>query len=90
MLVCYDEPLPALYAEFADEPPALWAFACLLRPGAGSGDAIAVNCRAESAAPAGVSVIPAGLQVLQFLLSDQGRLSQVQGARCWEWSRGSA
>lgn len=90
MLVCYDEPLPALYAEFADEPPALWAFACLLRPDAGSGDAIAVCCRAEGAAPPGASLIPAGLQALYFLLSDQRKMSLVRGARCWEWSRGSA
>lgn len=93
LLVCYDEPLPVDYSGFADEAPALWAFAWLLRPATASDNNIALRCRGptggKTVSSSSAAGLPAGLQVLHFLVSARRELSQVQGKRCWEWSRGA-
>jgi hypothetical protein len=89
LLVCYDEPLPAPYDVYADEPPALWAWAWLLERAQAGEPAIGLRWRTiagDEHATTGPA-LPAGLQVLQFFVTGQPVLRQMQDTRCWEWWR---
>lgn len=98
MLVCYDAPLPAPYADFHGGPQAAFAWAVLLAlavPGE-SGFTLQAQAPAVSGcrdAEAGQD-LPHGLRVLQFLLQDRPasmdclpqRAGQGAAGR-WRWER---
>jgi hypothetical protein len=90
LLVCYDEPLPPPYDVFADEPQALYAWAWRLAPAGGPADAPTLHlaCRADEGAPlAAAAALPAGLDLMRWLLGDAAQLRQHAGGRRWLWSR---
>jgi len=81
MVVVYDEPLPALFASFGDEPQAPYAWACRLGPGP-------MQLRwHEEAGAATPEDLPHGLSVLRFLLGDAPQLDFADGQRGWQWRR---
>jgi hypothetical protein len=87
-LIAYDSPLPEGYAQFEDEPSALFAFAWKLRrPRAGERALHLAWDVAEGAAPAAQPQLPSGLQALWFGLSDAPALTQVDAGRRCTWSR---
>jgi hypothetical protein len=88
LLVCYDAPLPGDYAEFADEPAALYAWAwrlCLPR----TGEPYLSLELTHQAQPAGTGAVPLpfGLDVLRFFLSDAPALHCVGDGMSWTWRR---
>ncbi|WP_372524487.1 beta-ketoacyl synthase chain length factor [Piscinibacter sp.] len=87
LLVCYDEALPADYADFRDEPPCVWAWAWrVARPGASERrlSLRALSSGTHEAAPAG---LPASLDVMRYFLAGDASLMQHIDGRCWDWQR---
>jgi hypothetical protein len=86
LLVAYDCPLPALYAEFqdCDEQPYAWAW--LIEPPRHDVISLGWSTTAESPTPA-VDQTPAGLDILRFLLRGDRTLQRRCGNRLWQWSR---
>ena len=89
LIVVYDEPLPAEYAEFGDEPEA--AFAWTARIGRhGHGDAgysLHVDDRQAPPDRQPTTSLPHGLEVLRFLIGDQPILEHRENGRTWRWSK---
>lgn len=88
VLVVYDAPLPEVYASFADEPDA--GFAWCWRIGAASPDSTTVRLgwSDDVAVPAAAaSTLPHGLDVLRFLLADAPSLSWQCDSTAWRWQR---
>jgi len=88
LLVVYDAPLPAVYAGFADEPDAGFAWCWRIGPANGSAPTLRLawdeeaSAGGEQAAP-----LPHGLEVLRFLLSDEPSLSWRSDGNAWRWTR---
>ncbi len=88
MLVVYDAPLPAVYAGFADEADA--GFAWCWRIGARDVAAPALTLGwegEEGAGSAEPSILPHGLEVLRFLLSGDTSLRWHCDGVAWQWRR---
>ena len=87
-LIVYDAPLPAHYANFADEPAANFAWAWRLRRPRAGERALHLDWRAASDAVSDAPAqLPAGLQALWFGIGDAPALVQrVDGREC-AWSR---
>lgn len=85
LLVVYDCPLPAAYAEFedADEQPFAWAW--LMRP-AGERP-ISLSWSAAVTDPEPARELPGGLEVLRFYLRNDVQLVRSAGRRQWSWTR---
>lgn len=81
MVVVYDEPLPALYERFRDEPESPYAWACRLAPGA-----LSLSWSNQTAVPA-PGLLPHGLEVLQFLLGTAPALDFAAADGSWHWRR---
>ena len=85
LLVVYDCPLPAVYAEFQDchEQPFAWAW--LLRPPAE--EFCALNWRASPELGSREMVaLPGGLDILRFYLRRDAALERTCGRRRWLWT----
>jgi hypothetical protein len=89
MLVVYDAPLPAVYAGFADEPDA--GFAWCWRLGAVDASAPGFTLGWESDDGVGSDIaagaLPHGLEVLRFLLSGEASLRRHCDGTAWQWRR---
>ena len=89
MFVVYDAPLPAVYAGFADEPDA--GFAWCWRLGAVDASAPGFTLGWESDDGAGSDIaagaLPHGLEVLRFLLSGEASLRRYCDGTVWQWRR---
>lgn len=86
LLVVYDCPPPALYADFedCDEQPYAWAW--LMEPAAG--EVFSLRWEAGSEVhPLPAQRTPAGLEVLRFFLRKDSSLERVCNKRRWLWSR---
>lgn len=87
LLACYDEPLPAPYEVFCDEPKALYAWAWRIASPCADAPTLRL-ARVPATASAGEpAALPAGLDVMRWLLGRQPRLVQPDGALAWVWSR---
>jgi len=92
LMVCYDEPLPAAYACFHDEPAAEFAWSVLLTPlhPGESGFVLqtldgALHADSSTAAVAG---LPHGLDTLHFLIqAGRERLLHNHASGQWMWER---
>lgn len=94
LLVCYDEPLPADYAHFHDEPAAGYAWAALLEPLQKGAAGFALHAvdqmqrRDDGVAAAASTRLPHGLDVLHFLLQTQRQhLFCEHASGQWMWER---
>lgn len=87
LLTCYDEPLPAPYDVFGDEPQALYAWAWRVAAPCADAPTLRLARSPVTALAGGPATLPAGLSVMRWLLSEQPRLVQHDGALAWSWSR---
>jgi hypothetical protein len=94
LLVVYDTPLPAVFAQFEDCREQPHAFAWLMVPATTAGDTIHLSWQADAAAAAASAAAlppcaaqPASLDILQFHLSGAKRLDRVANRRRWCWMR---
>lgn len=87
LLVVYDQPPPAAYAEFADEVQAPFAWAWSLVPERAGLPCLSLDWLAPSPQPRFESELPGALLPLQFFLSRESErvLPGVNGA--WRWQR---
>lgn len=84
MVICYDAPLPGDYAEFADEPAALYAWGWrVTAPSRGQ------SRYSLSSTPAGpvssAAALPFSLDVLRFFLAGDAVLRRVANGCTWTW-----
>nr|WP_315592845.1 beta-ketoacyl synthase chain length factor [uncultured Cupriavidus sp.] len=90
LLVCYDAPLPEAYAEFADEPGCLFGWAWRMgRPRAGEPVWQLDISAPRSASDPGTAhpILPHGLDVLRFMLTDEAELIHRGERAIWRWQR---
>jgi len=87
LLVVYDAPLPAVYAGFADEPDAGFAWCWRVGPVGAEGDAIALGWNDEGGADDAPAALPHALDVLRFLLSGDPSLQWRGDGTAWHWRR---
>jgi hypothetical protein len=89
LVVVYDCPLPEGYAAYGDEPEA--AFAWTARIGrAGTGDvrySLQVDGSERRVGTQTARLLPAGLEVLRFLIGDLHILEHEENGRAWLWRR---
>jgi hypothetical protein len=86
LLVVYDCPLPAMYAQFNDCREQPFAWAGLLE--APNGDSLSLTWSRVSEDVSGtVDELPAGLIVFRFLLGKEPTLQRVCDGRRWTWHR---
>ncbi|WP_454261620.1 beta-ketoacyl synthase chain length factor [Pseudoxanthomonas mexicana] len=87
LLVVYDAPLPAVYADFADEPDAGFAWCWRVGPVGAAGDAVALGWNDEGGADDTPAALPHALDVLRFLLSGDPSLQWRGDGTAWHWRR---
>lgn len=87
LLVAYDAPLPAAYAGFRDEPEAPFAWSWQLRAH-GPGVRLGLTWETDGgvAAPP-LARLPAALEALRFLLSNEDTRSHRCDGLHWQWRR---
>lgn len=92
MVICYDAPLPGAYAVFADEPVCHYAWAWVvckppLLPTPGVRYRIEPGALGPLSATSSPAVLPYGLDVLRFVLSDDASMKRAVDGCAWEWQR---
>ena len=85
MLVCYDEALPAAYADFRDEPPCAWAWALRVAHPRAADRTLSLRAGAIGESEASPASLPASLEVFRHFLVGNGSLVQHIDGRRWEW-----
>ncbi|HEX7233428.1 MAG TPA: beta-ketoacyl synthase chain length factor, partial [Candidatus Binatia bacterium] len=86
LLVVYDCPLPALYAEFADCRDQPFAWAWLLQPPAAEYCELSWRAEHDSGARP-IDSLPGGLEILRFHLRGDAVLERLCDQRRWLWTR---
>ena len=86
LLVVYDCPLPAIYADFQDchEQPFAWAW--LMQSPRDDVVSLTWSATATNESPS-VEQLPPGLEVLRFYLRKDSCLERTSDRRRWLWSR---
>lgn len=86
LLVVYDCPLPAVYAEFQDchEQPFAWAW--LIQPPCDDVVSLTWSAVVTTDSPS-MEQLPPGLEVLRFYLRNDSCLERTCDRRRWLWSR---
>ena len=89
LVVNYDSPVPDDYREFDDEPGCDFAWALRVgRADAQSGPgAFSLGAVESLDAPALPSILPHGLDVLRFILSEDRQLAYAHADGAWLWQR---
>ena len=87
LLVGYDAPLPTIYADFADEPDAGFAWCWRITPRDAASPALRLAWEGEDGAPASGAALPHGLEVLRFLLSGEASWRWQGDGMTWHWQR---
>lgn len=91
LLVVYDCPLPAVYADFQEEDTLPFAWAWLIEPP--QQDVFSLSCQALPAPAsdqAGNATAAASLDVLRFFLRRDAQLERTCGRQSWRWTRHAA
>jgi hypothetical protein len=91
LLVSYDDALPFGYAVFRDEPPCAWAWAWRVALPASGEPVLALRAEAAEGDECASAELPAGLDLLRFMLVHHGgggeaALEQVLEGRRWHFS----
>jgi hypothetical protein len=86
LLVVYDCPLPAIYAEFQDchEQPFAWAW--LIQPSSDDVVSLTWSAVVKNESPS-IEQLSPGLEVLRFYLRKDSCLERICDQRRWLWSR---
>lgn len=87
LLVCYDGPLPEVYADFADEPAHAYAWCWRLAPAGTPGERMSLAWEADDLAPAAAPELQHGLALHHFLLSGRAQLDIAVEDQRWRWRR---
>jgi hypothetical protein len=88
VLVVYDAPLPAVYAGFADEPDAGFAWCWRIGAVDRSAPTLTLDWEAEEGVVAAEPTsLPHALEVLRFLLSAAPSLRWRNDGNAWQWRR---
>lgn len=87
MVVCYDAPLPGAYAQFHDEPVAVYAWAWRVARPAADSPYIELQAGEPTACEEPAAILPFGLDVLRFALSSDATLTRQADGTCWTWRR---
>lgn len=86
-IVVYDPPLPALYAEFIDEPAPFHAWCWRVRRPDAPGVRLQLGWQATGQADDLPGLLPHALDLQRFLLSAQPSCERVIDGQCWTWKR---
>ena len=89
LLVVYDAPLPAVYAEYQESDPFPFAWAWLIEPP--QQDVISLSWHALAGEY--VDSVPrpaAALDILRFFLRRDPQLTHISGTQVWQWKRHDA
>lgn len=87
-VVIYESPLPAVYAEFADEPHPFFAWCWRLTAPHPDRPTLRLHWAAdETAGVPAAGPLPHALEVHRFLLAGQGTLERRADGQCWRWTR---
>lgn len=87
LVVVYDAPVPEAFADFRDEPDPFYAWAWRVRDGKGEGVRFALEPVEGMDADPPDTRLPAGLEVLRFMLSGERSLRRAVDGRGWCWRR---
>lgn len=89
LLVCYDTPLPNPYLSFADEPQCLFGWAWRIGKPDGNHPAFSLKIVEPDSAPAADArqLLPHGLDVLRFVLTNDAALLHRGEQAAWRWQR---
>lgn len=87
-IIAYDPPLPALYAEFIDEPAPWYAWCWRVAAASQPGTRLRLGWQATTAAEDAAGPLPHALDLHRFLLSDQPACERVIDGQRWSWQRG--
>jgi hypothetical protein len=87
MVICYDAPLPGIYAQFADEPQALYAWAWRVSAPRLGQPRYSLQACVGSLSATGATRLPMALDVLRFMLAGDAELVQAGDSRTWTWRR---
>lgn len=85
LAVMYDEPLPAAYAGFGDEPEAPYAWAWRIRRPCPGSCRFTLERGPPLAESSGDSGLPHGLEVLRFFLRGESALDVSDSNGSWRW-----
>ena len=86
LLIVYDCPLPAIYADYQSEEKFPFAWAWLIGPPRKNVVSLAWSAAPDGEAETGEN-LPAGLQILRFHLRQDCSLDRMCGKQKWQWSR---
>ncbi len=87
-IVCYEAPLPAEYAGYADEAQAFYAWCWRIAPAGKGGAQIELRWdEGVTGLPPETAALPHGLDMHRFLLANEARLSFRDDGRDWTWRR---
>lgn len=88
LIVCYDGPLPDIYADFAEEQPQHYAWCWRVADAAQPGERLSLSWHAGPAAPpAPASPLQHGLALQRFLLGRENELDTAPDGQHWRWRR---
>lgn len=86
LLVAYDCPVPAVYADYQHDDEAPFAWAWLIGPPQQDVISLAWSA-APRDEPAAIEGLPPGLQILRFHLRKDQRMNRLCGRQKWQWTR---
>lgn len=87
-VVCYEAPLPSVYAGFRDEPDAWFAWCWRITAAGGPGVGVTLEWGGEPGlADTPTQSLPHALDVHRFLLAGERRLDFIDNGQHWTWSR---
>jgi hypothetical protein len=84
LVVVYDGPTPADYVGFRDEPEAFFAWAWRIAPAQPGKPVFSLEPEGGDSADSTTHVLPHGLDVLRFFLSDDSELVSPRSGRRWQ------
>jgi hypothetical protein len=88
VLVVYDAPLPDVYAGFADEPDAGFAWCWRITAANPTAPTLGLSWEGEGDTEnADGLTLPHGLDILRFLLADDASLHWRSDGTTWQWRR---
>lgn len=87
LLVIYDAPLPAIYADFADEPDAGFAWCWRIAAEGAGAPTFRLAWEPDRLGEDVAAGLPHGLEVLRFFLSAEPELRLAGERSVWRWRR---
>ncbi|WP_411852588.1 beta-ketoacyl synthase chain length factor [Stenotrophomonas sp. LGBM10] len=86
-VIVYESPLPAIYADFRDEPDPYFAWCWRLQAADRPGTRVSLDWAGSAADDVPAGALPHSLEALRFLLSGQPTLGLQVDGQAWQWRR---